>query len=325
MKPRRTTSPRLSQAVDAWVAAKLRGQRWGKRSEIRARDDLRRFVGAAGNKAVSRVGAVYMREYLDRLGAMALASQKSRWATVVEFLRWCWRRGWCAGVPSDLVDPDELPWRGARARRLMGRGKVQLSGTDEVLKYLEAANEWPNPDERVATKLPVLTGMSAGEIVHLHVRDVDFTGGWLWVRSEGCIGQGWDPKTAARASAVPMPPELLADLRALVRGYPDQAYLLRPRTNLTRAHKTLWLVERVKQTCKDAGVTVVTTHGLRGTAASLVTAMGMTRTDVGSFLRHAKGDGRTAHDRYMGEPERRASLTLLKPEACGTNYRIAKS
>ncbi len=310
MRFTRHNPPTLAQAAQAWTDRKVAAGRWGALSLQRAREDLALFVGTDGSKSVGRVGAPFVKKYLARMADrnLALASQRSRWATAAEFGRFCWRQGWIANPWAALVEPDDLPWRGKRAKRLIGRGKAQLSGMTTARAYMDAALQLPTPAERVGALLPLLSGLRSGEIRHLHCRDVDTRAGVLWVRSEADAG-GWSVKSASSARAADLPQELRADLSALCAEQAPGAYLLRSRTQ-AKAHKHIWLIELVARTCEAAGLPRVTPHGLRGTASSILRAQRRDDVQIGAFLGHGADRGATARDRYIGAPERTAALSL---------------
>lgn len=308
MRYSRRNPPTLAQACAAWIDRKVAAGRWGERSTQRAREDLALFAASSGDRSVVKVGGAAMREFLARMNrrGLAPASQKTRWATVAELGRFCWRQGWIAQPWAALVDPDDLPWRGKRARLLMGRGKPQLAGKTAALQYLAAAMALPKASERVAALLPLLAGMRSGEVLHLHCRDIDPAAGVIWIRSEA--KGGWSVKSASSARAAPLPVELATDLAALCQGVPETAYLLRSRT-LAKAHKPVWLIELVSKVCALAGLPLVPPHGLRGTAASILAAAKVANVQIGAFLGHSD-QGQTAKDRYIGSVQCGPALGL---------------
>lgn len=301
-------------AVAAFVQHKRETGAWSDRTFERTGADLKAFAASAPDAPIGAVGIDRMRSYLARLAPLALDSQRSRFAAVVEFLRWCVRRGHLKANPADLVDPSEKPWTGKRARRLRGRGKPQLRNQAEARAYLATALALPRPDHRVAASLPLLDGLRSGELRHLQVADIDFAAGKIWIRylelEDDDDDDGWDVKTAASRRTVDLPAVVRADLEALCEGREPTALLFPSTRNPGAAWDRRWLNRMVQRVCGAAGVRVICAHGLRDTYTSLMATLGRrSAEEIAELVGHGD-DGATARRHYIGAPEHEVSLDL---------------
>lgn len=170
----------VAEAVEKYIARKTRVSRWSPGTIERTGGDLRKFAQLGPTRPIGAVDGRWMRRYLSAIEHLRVASQRSRWHAVVEFLGWCTREGLLGANPKDRVGKDELPWcsRNSWQDRL---GKDQLTETEAAL-YLAAANRLPTPMQRIAAALPLLTGMRSGEVRSLLVRDIDVRASDIWSR-----------------------------------------------------------------------------------------------------------------------------------------------
>lgn len=323
----------VAEACEVFIKRKTEIGAWSPLTIEWNRRELRRFAQLGPTMPISAVDADWLMRFLDALSGLALASQKTRYALAVEFCTWAWKRGWVSPHPAQAVDDDDLPWRGKRARRLMGAGKTLLRNSEEVQAYLAAANKLLTGEERVAATLPLLCGLRSGEVRHLRRADVDFGAGVLWIRpSDGDddASTGWNPKSVTSCRTVALPDELATDLRGLCANRapgdwlfpdPDRAVGLavveadgstsaRPAVRSYR-----WLIGLVDLVCEAARtadnqeIRRVTPHGLRGTYATLLTLAGTPAPDVARALGHADR-GATAERHYVGAPKHVPHLRL---------------
>lgn len=309
----------IEEAAADFIAHKMKMGAWSASSKLRALLDLGQFASVRPGGKVARVDEEWMAAYLEqmahqggRTGAgLALASQKTRFAMVKEFLGWCVRRKKLKHSPAADLERDDKRWCGKRAARLMGRGKPQLRGADEVLAFLTATSKLALVTERVALGVTLLCGLRSGELLHLRAGAVDWTGAKLWVRGEG---GDWNTKTAASEDAVDLPTGpawLLADLRTLVESRKADAYLFPSNREPGEPWGDDWLNRRVHKTCKAAGVRDICAHGLRDTCGTLVVALGKGQAfDVARLLRQAD-KGETARKHYIGQAPTRPALSLV--------------
>ena len=150
--------------------------------------------------------------------------------------------------------------------------------------------------------------MCAGEVLQCRVGSVDLAGGYVWVR-DGL-------KTSNRRRSVALPAELRTDLAELAAGFGPDELLLRARSSRHGRlqwvpHKNTWINDRIASVCAEAGVAVVTSHGLRGTYTSILNAVGGLRApEIAKLVGHGDA-GQTAAAHYIRSPDRRAALDLV--------------
>lgn len=308
------TAPKtIGEALDAYLATKERSEAWSQRTWDRTGADLRRFAEPR-ETPLDSLDANFVRKYVAGLRKASLAYQRSSYMAARGFCAWCWRKGILSDDPCAPLDQDDLPWLTKRGRRSLNAGKTQLAGEAEARRYIDQALGLPDPMERVAAALQLLTGLRSGELLHLRVRDVDFTAGLLWVRGDVEHGDGWKPKTASSTRQVELPGVLADDFRSLCAGVPaddGEAYLFRSHRRRGLAYGDDWLGRLVGRVCALAKVTVVCPHGLRGTYATLCRVAARRSTvEIAALLGHADS-GATAKRAYLGAPERAPALRLI--------------
>jgi integrase len=302
---------------ESFIDHKRKTQAWDQRTFERTGADLRRFAAEQPDSPIALVGVPWVRSYLGRIADLALASQRSRFHAVSEFLGWCEKRGYLKSNPAKALDRSELPWVGKRARRKVGRGKPQLRNGAEVGAYLKAAAALDSPKDRVAAVLPLLTGLRSGAVRHLRVADVDFVAGRIWSRDideDEDLPVEWDVKTAAGRMTVEIPELVLPDLRALCGGGAPNSFVFPSNRNKDMKggpHDRKWLNRLVHRVCRAAGTKDVCAHGLRDTYTSLMAALGSkSAAEIAKLVGH-DDDGQTAKRHYIGVPEHRPALTVL--------------
>jgi integrase len=308
----------VTAAIAMFVQQKRDSHAWSERTFERTPADLRFFAAAAPEAPISLVNAAWVRTYIERLNAHvpALASRKTRYDAVAEFLKWCERRKFVRENPCKFIDPSEKPWTGKRAKRLMGRGKPQLRNLDEAQAYLAACLRLSSTTRVVAAALPLLTGLRSGAVRHLRVADIDFGANRIWTRDvdeDEAPGVQWDTKTASSRMTVGLPAVLSERLASLCQGRAPQEFLF-----LSKRHKSgnpgpydrKWLNRLVQEVCVAAGTRVVCAHGLRDSFATVQAALAAkTAAEVAVLLGH-DDDGQTAKRHYIGVPEHRPALDL---------------
>jgi len=297
------------------------------------RNALKPLVAAFGTLPVSDLSYRHMDSFLGARSHCAMATRRSNWLAMVRACSWLAKRGMTGRNVAaayqkrreDRLDP--LPWKTQKGKALMKRGKPQLRSVSEANRYLDAALALPTPEGRVAAALPLLTGLASGEIRHLRAGDVDLDDGpgRIWIRGDeaaGMLNPDWDVKTASRQDTLEIPPELRSDLGELVHGLEPTEYIFkgtvqyfqaggkRPKTDA--AHCKGWLQDIVHTVCLVAGVRNVPPHGLRGVHGTLRhVLLKESAAQIGEALRHAD-KGVTAKGHYIGAPEDRPVLKLVK-------------
>lgn len=194
------------------------------------------------------------------------------------FVRWLAKRGY-------LKTENLLDGIGVGKRK---RGKPQLAGEDESKKFVAKALELAGQGDTgaIAAAMALLMGMRASEIADRTVRELD-AGGSVLIISHA--------KTDARIRRLRVPAVLQPYLLALAKEKAGTEKLFGPGVN---RH---WVLRAVAKTCKAAGVSAVTPHGLRGTHATLAVGAGVSGLAVAASLGHESLEGVTA--RHYASPD----------------------
>lgn len=220
----------------------------------------------------------------------SVATVRSELATARRFFTWAARAG---HMPAVKVT--------ARVEGRANRGKPQLT-EDEARRYLAVALE--RGPIGVAAAIPLLMGLRGSEVVQRQVRDLDRDGQVLWIRNA---------KTAAGDRRVEIPEVIQGRLIDMADGQDPTDWLWpgREGRHLTR-DGLLWAV---KDICREAGVPVVPTHGLRGTHSTIAEDAGSTGHVVAATLGHTSPEVTGQHYTLPGVRQqaraRRAVLRLV--------------
>jgi len=214
------------------------------------------------------------------------------------FAKFCMRRSYMSSNPFDKVEVE-----GKKRRR-----KKQLR-VDEARTFVRhCLREWSKSKDRsaIAAMLPLQFNLRASEVAQLVARDVDDRGRLLWVAyNENELGEEL-AKTEAAKRTVSVPPQLVPILRELAEGpacrETGHLFAKEDGTPADRHWVRYWVLEHAK----EAGTPPVTTHGLRGTWASLkragaqyddtAPARPMTKEQIADEMGHNdRGETATAH------------------------------
>lgn len=308
----------VTQAVDRYVAH-LKAQAHAKHSQDWASYAAKRLTDAVYKLSIDELRPHHALAFLEATADLSMATRRSYWRAFERMVRWWVKRGYLridvAQVAVQLLERkgEQLPWQTPAGRRTINRGKPQLRGMSEVQAYARAAMSQTDPERRVATMLPLLVGMSAGELLNLTVGQVDFVGKGIWIADDDQVE--WTVKTESRRRSLPLPEDLADDLRELCEGRAPEEPVFRQsgrgggRAGAPRTRT--WLRDRVVAVCQLAKVRKVCPHGLRGTWSSMLVAEKQrSLADVGSVLGHADA-GKTAGRHYVGAAERRRELKVV--------------
>ena len=172
------------------------------------------------------------------------------------------------------------------AKPRLARPVQRFLGNEEVARL---AREMPEPYDLMVVLL-AFTGLRFGEVAGLQVGDVDLARGRVtvnWSVTELAHGglHRDAPKTYRRR-AVPIPAFLVARLGAYVEGRPDDEPLFTARRGgpLRNSNFRHYFFDPAVQ---RAGLSPLTPHNLRDTAASLAVASGANVKAVQRMLGHA--------------------------------------
>jgi integrase len=220
----------------------------------------------------------------------------------------CIRKIYNWGISNDLVEwsPCVKLMAPAEERR---RDRVL---TDAEIKKLWAALDASTSAVADTYRLRLLTAQRGGEVTGMRWGEVDLDGRWWTIPAERSKNR--------------MPHRVwLSDpvVRILERAHQRETERERRRADRQRREpKRLQFVfpgrrqgqpiveaKRVKaEIAKAAGIDGWTGHDLRRTAASHMTAMGVTRITVGRLLNHAEPEVTAVYDRHSYDPEKRTAL-----------------
>jgi len=256
----------------------------------------------------------HLEDFLGATAHLAMATRRAYWMAIERMCAWWKLRGLtsrdiaAAVVEARARRSQPMPWRTSAGSRAMGRGRPQLRNETEAVRYLAAALKLSQPEERVASLLPLLCGLNSGETRHLRGTDIDIESRSIWIGDDHA---DWDVKRAARVGSVPIPGDLTEDLADLKRRRGPRYLFVQVEDNETPRSST-WLLKLVKRVCKSAGVRMSSPQGLRATFSSLLFERARREAaDIGLALRHADS-GRTATDHYIGAAKRGPELKLVK-------------
>lgn len=185
-----------------------------------------------------------------------------------------------------------------------------LSAVDAT-RVIQAATD---PRTRARLVCALVLGLRQGEALGLRWADVDLQRGALRVRQALSVVPGQaptmtDPKSTASARVVPLPAGAVAELQAWrdVSASPwvfpaaDGGHNRNP-----RADWAVW-----KHALEVAGVRHVPLHGARGSAASMLLAMGVPERVIADILGHANARVTQEHYLHSDEGQRLAALDGL--------------
>jgi len=159
-----------------------------------------------------------------------------------------------------------------QGRRRCGKAKL---GLDESRKYLSACLLRAASADRqvrraaIASVMPLVFGLRSSEVLGLAARDLDNGGRLLRITAA---------KTRAGIRTLAVPEWFRPLLLSLVEGLSPEARIF--------PHEKTWLHHHVVAVCKEAGVTRVVPHGLRGTHADLSLVAAATPLQVSQALGH---------------------------------------
>jgi integrase len=169
------------------------------------------------------------------------------------FGRFCVSRSWLQTNPFQKVEPV--------GRKSKGKEQLRI---DEARIYMRhCLSAWSEHKDRgaVAGLLALMFSMRASEVAQLVARDVDDSGKVLHIAAH-------DSKTDASKRAAKVPVLLRDVLRELAeKPATDDGHLFARESG--KPADRHWVAYWARAHMADAGVTVVTAHGLRGTSATI--------------------------------------------------------
>lgn len=197
------------------------------------------------------------------------------------FGKFCMTKGWLRSNPFQGVLPV-----GRKSK-----GKEQLR-VDEARAYMEHCfKAWRDDEDKhrgsIAGLLALMFSMRASEVADLRARDVDDRGRILHIAAR-------DGKTDAAKRAAKVPPLMTPVLLELAENpLTDEGHLFVKESGEPADRH--WVLYWARKHMAEAGVTVVTAHGLRGTAATIGSAKTGGAEVMASALGHTSTSMTKAH------------------------------
>lgn len=183
-----------------------------------------------------------------------------------QFGRWCVKQRWLRADP--FADVERV------GRKALGADKPQLTVTES-----EQLDAWcrarPGDPDAAITLGYLLLGTRASELIERCCRDVDMSGAMLWVR---------DAKTPSGRRRLLVPPELGAMLVQLAAGRAPDAPLFVRADGIRWSRRVAY--DRVRRSCKAAGVPMLCPQALRRTQSTMATDAGVSPLEVARSLGH---------------------------------------
>lgn len=192
------------------------------------------------------------------------------------FCRWLAEQDW---TKAELLEGVKV--EGRRKRR-----KPQLDRVEDARRFKAKALELATQGDQGATAAlaTLLLGLRASEVANTTVGDLD-DGCRVWIVREA--------KTEAGDRRVMIPEDLRGLVSKLAAGKPLTAKLFGDQAN---RH---WVLRSVQRVCREAGVPVISAHGMRGTHASLAVQAGVSGLAVAASLGH---ESFTVTERHYATP-----------------------
>jgi site-specific recombinase XerD len=180
------------------------------------------------------------------------------------FFHWAVKRNLLFQNPSVHVEHFRLP------KRAMPR----FITSADLRKFFEACSD---RDRRLFMSI-LLTGMRKGEAEHLTWEDVSFELGVVFIREKPDLK--WQPKTNERI--IPISPVLHDVLILQYAKRTTDRWVFGNETGNIDTH----MLERLKKTCRRAGIKEATVHALRHSFGTHLRMAGVSLADIADLLGH---------------------------------------
>lgn len=266
------------EEYEAWQVA--RGKKGGSIATTQTR--LSALCGADGGRLC---GVRAAEAYAAFAARTSVDTHRNALGEARTFGAWCVRRQHLARNPWKDVEPV--------GKRRKGKAKLRV---DEA-RALMATCMRLDDEAAVAAMCGLLLGFGASEIVERVGRDVDDGGAILWMDH----GKTENRERNVEVPLLPEPLEpewLRRKLAELAAEAGPAGYLWRAGSRSKKAHRDRnWVLDNVKRICRLAGVPEVTSHGLRGTNATIARSQGATSAMVAAALGNTEA---VAKAHYIG-------------------------
>jgi integrase len=251
-----------------------------------------------------------VRALLDRIVDRGAPIQANRTLAVVRRVF-----NWAAAPDRALVPQGCNPCRGLE-RPALERARDRVLSDGEIRAVWKALDAEPARNAALF-RLYLLTAQRGGEIRTMAWDDVDLDGGWWTIPGERSKN--------GRSHRVPLSADAVAVLRDLRSSRaPGVRWVFpTPRGSASGYRERVYkVVDRIRGV---SGVVDFTPHDLRRTAASHMTAMGISRLVVAKLLNHAERGMTAVYDRYAYGREKRDAVEMwarrVREIVCGVEER----
>jgi integrase len=250
---------------------------------------LRRFFQPVLQQPLCMVTPNQARELFTRFYG-SVDSRKNVLAEVRTFSTRARERGW---LETPLLE-------GVRAegKRRCGKPKLTIDESKKFLAVCLLLAASPDPRKRrggIAAAMALVFGMRASEITGLQVKDLD---------AGGTIIRITRAKSRAGVRALQVP--------AWFKPYLMEQATGKEPTDLLIGKERTWLHRTVKALCRQAGVTEVPPHGLRGTHGDLALTAAVSPQAVSQALGHESQEITFRHYADRGLAENQEHIQAMK-------------
>jgi integrase len=190
------------------------------------------------------------------------------------------RQGWVAANPCVGAELPAVP----------EHDEIRFLRLEEVDALVRHAHPGPFQQlDRALYRTAAMTGLRAGELVALRLRDVDWTAGKIRVRRNFVLGEFGTPKSKRSTRAVPMADEVAGELERLIQatGADADDALVFPDPVTGEPLAKSENLRRLRKALKAAGLdTTHRFHDLRHTFGTTMAAAGVPMRTLQEWMGH---------------------------------------
>ncbi|NKB59039.1 MAG: tyrosine-type recombinase/integrase [Alphaproteobacteria bacterium] len=181
---------------------------------------------------------------------------------------------------------------------------------DEVRLFWNRLDTAPlDTKTRLALKLTLVSLQRSGEILGIHIRELDLDNA-VWIIPK-------ERTKNMQSHLVPLSPLALEIIEALLERIADDGFLF-PSTRESSTFKNSVLSNAVRRNLDYFGIPKFTPHDLRRTGSTQLAAFKVPRFDRERLLNHTDRSVGAIYDIYEYQDEKRASLNLWSDIICHT-------
>lgn len=275
----------IAEYIEKW--AKPRKRSWYKDQLILNKDVLPHWSKRKA-KDITRKDVVAL---LDRIVRRGAEIQANRTLAII-------RKMFNFAISRDLVEVS--PCSGVKAPAAENKRERVLSEQEIVNLWIKIPQSNMHISTQIATKLLLVCGQRAGEVISMEWKEVDFDSNWWTIPAHKAKNN--------LAHRVPLSPMAIALLKQ-ARIYSGQSDYVFPSPRKDKHINVDAISKAFKRSAEFfAFEEKVTPHDLRRTAASHMTSMGINRLIVKKILNHVESDITAVYDRHSYDIEKRSAL-----------------